>query len=137
MTKKIVDYAQTCIYLIRHSIDANLSYVGFTTNFIKRRAKHKQNCKEKAHIRLYKTINENGGWQCFNMIQIKTISCINKREAELEEEKCRIEYNANLNSHKCFVDTILYKKEWYQQNKERILKDRKDKYHTKNEIIIE
>ena len=120
MTKKIVDYSKTIIYIIRHHIDESMVYVGFTTNFIKRRAKHKQNCMEKAHVKLYQTINDNGGWECFHMVQVKQIICKDKREAEFEEEKVRIEYNATLNSHKCFVDTVAYKKNWYQQNKERI-----------------
>jgi hypothetical protein len=130
MPKTSIDYSKTVIYMIKHETKPDLLYVGSTTDFTKRKNKHKVNCRstDKKHIKLYTTINENGGWGDFRMIQIKEFPCNNKREAEHEEEKCRAELNASLNSHKAFVDTKQSKHQWYEDNKVRITTEGKERY---------
>jgi folate-binding protein YgfZ len=48
-------------------------------------------------------IRDNGGWECFNMIEIEKFSCTNKREAEAEEDKVMRELKATMNMIRAFL----------------------------------
>ena len=87
------DYSKTVIYKIQHNDDDSLLYVGHTTNFIKRKNYHKNDCKSSKKL-VYKMIRENGGWECFTMIVIKEYPCDNKMEARIKEDKVMREMNA-------------------------------------------
>ena len=95
------DFSKTVIYKIQHEDDESLLYVGSTTNFTKRKCSHKRNCNNPNdriyNIKLYQMIRDNGGWNCFRMIQIKKFPCNNKREAESEEDMFMMELKANMN----------------------------------------
>ena len=82
-------------------------YVGSTSDFNYRKRKHRQNSKDencKAYnYKLYTTINENGGWENWRMIQINQVQNVTKREAEAVEEEYRIELKANLNTNRAFL----------------------------------
>lgn len=95
------DYSNTVIYKIQHREKDHLIYVGCTTNFNARRHQHKcrvSNVGDKEYNAYkYKMIRENGGWDMFDMKPVKIISCKNKLEAEIEEEKTRQELKATLN----------------------------------------
>ena len=96
------DYSQTVIYKIQHREKPELLYVGCTTNFNAR--KHQHRCRvsnvgdKEYNAYKYKMIRENGGFEAFDMKPVKIISCKNKLEAEIEEEKTRQELKATLNS---------------------------------------
>ena len=93
------DYSKIVIYKIQHEDDESLVYVGSTTDFTKRKCSHKTTCNNpnnKYHLKLYTMIRDNGGWNCFRMIQIKEFPCINKRQAEAEEDRFMIELKANM-----------------------------------------
>jgi len=47
MPKTPMDYSKCSIYKIEHIENESLVYVGHTTNFIKRKAEHKYNCRKK------------------------------------------------------------------------------------------
>lgn len=95
------DYSNTVIYKIQHMEKPELLYVGCTTNFNARRHQHRcrvSNVGDKEYNAYkYKMIRENGGWDMFEMKPVKIISCKNKLEAEIEEEKTRQELKATLN----------------------------------------
>ena len=95
-------YENTIIYRIQHVTNPDLLYVGCTTNFNARRHQHKSRCtnpNDKEHnVYKYKMIRDNGGWDMFEMKPVKQVSCKNKLEAEIEEEKVRLELKANLNT---------------------------------------
>ena len=96
------DYKNTVIYKIQHREKPELLYVGCTTNFNARKNQHKSRCtnvgdKEHNHYK-YQMIRENGGWDKFDMIPVKQISCETKLQAHIEEEKTRQELKANLNT---------------------------------------
>lgn len=95
------DYSNTVIYKIQHREKEHLIYVGCTTNFNARRHQHKSrvsNVDDKEHNAYkYRMIRENGGWDMFDMKPVKIISCKNKLEAEIEEERTRQELKATLN----------------------------------------
>jgi predicted GIY-YIG superfamily endonuclease len=105
MPKKPIDYKKAIIYKICNT-DETLVYIGSTTDYRKRKSKHKstcnnENCKEYIFY-VYQMIRENGGWEAFEMKPVKEFPCENKIQLIVEEERIRKELNANLNSYKSF-----------------------------------
>ena len=72
-------------------------------------------------------IRDNGGWECFRMVQIKEFPCNNRREAEAEEDKVMLELKANMNS----IRASRTQKEYYYDDKEKIFEINK-KYREKH-----
>jgi hypothetical protein len=65
MTRTPIDYTKALVYRIAQYHTTH--YVGSTTNYVKRKSAHKNNCKnEKSklyNIPLYKFIRDSGGWE--------------------------------------------------------------------------
>ena len=80
------DYAKRIIYKLINYDYPDLVYVGSTTNFTKRKHKHKELClniNHKKHIsKVYQMICNNGGWMNWIMIKICDYPCDDKRQAE-------------------------------------------------------
>lgn len=136
MPKQAIDYSKTIIYKIEHIIDKNLLYVGHTTDFTKRKSSHKKacNCKSDSnnHLKIYQMIRDNGGWDMFQMVEIKKFPCQDTNEARLEEEHYRIELKATLNSVRAFgISKQEQDKEYRESNQEKI-KANKKQYHIDN-----
>jgi len=124
------NYENCVIYTIRSG--DNL-YVGSTCNFTKRKWGHNHSIKNENskhyNLKVYKTIRENGGeW---DMKPFKIFPCKSKIEMLIEEESCRKELNADLNSQTCFgLDKENFKKkrkEYVLENKQSI-KEYQHKY---------
>ena len=96
------DYSKSVIYKIQHLNDDNLLYIGSTTNFTKRKTKHKRDCKT-SKAKVYVMIRENGGWDCFNMIVIKEFPCENKIELQIEEDNMMREMKSTLNMNRAYL----------------------------------
>lgn len=100
--KVMPNYAKTVIYKIQHRERPELLYVGCTTNYNARKNQHKSrltNVNDVEHnCYKYKMIRDNGGWDMFEMKPVKQVSCTSKIEAEIEEEKVRLELKATLNT---------------------------------------
>ena len=92
-----INYDKTLIYKIV-SLDLELSYayVGHTTDFVKRRARHKSDSKTK-EIKLYQMIRANGGWNNWQMILVEEFPCGGRLEACQRERYWFEQLNANLN----------------------------------------
>ena len=63
MPKKPIDYSKCCIYKIEHIENENLLYIGHTTEFKKRKNRHKSNCHNQNDnstfkLKLYQMIRE-------------------------------------------------------------------------------
>ena len=104
MPRLPTDYSRTIIYKIVKNDDfenANV-YVGSTTEFVKRKCGHQNNCNnensKKHNYKVYKSIRSNGGWNEWSMIEIEKFPCNNKREALSRERYWYEFYNAKLNS---------------------------------------
>ena len=84
------DYSNTIIYKICCK-DPNIRdfYVGHTTNFILTKSQHKKICKNKNTYKnnMYKTINENGGWENWNIIEIAVYNCKNLDEVNIKRNE--------------------------------------------------
>lgn len=131
MPHKAVNYNNTIIYKIQHHEKPELLYIGSTTSFSKRKCQHKSNCYNENNksysTKLYKMIRDNGGWNEFNMIEIKKFPCQSKREAEAEEDRIMSEMKASMNTYRAFLTAEghkLYEKEYYAHNKQQINKYR-------------
>ena len=102
-------YNKSIIYKIEHVTNPELCYIGGTTNFNARKAQHKSrtlNPNDKEHMAYkYKMIRENGGWDMFRMVALKSVNVNSKRELEMEEEQFRELYKAKLNACKAFSET--------------------------------
>ena len=156
MTKTPIDYSRTIIYKLCCK-DPNIKdiYVGSTTDFRIRKNSHKTCCNNpnsKKYNRLvYQFIRENGGWQNWDMIMIKKYTkCKSKLQCLKKERKYIEKLNATLNSdipgrttkeyYKDNKDKVLkHKVKYYQKNKEKIKENRKREYEKnkqyKNEKI--
>jgi len=141
----MVNYKNGLIYTIR---TGDSVYVGSTCNFNRRKQSHKDvvfNEKHKRYNRyLYAKIRENNGeW---NMKPHKQFPCENKIQLVIEEERIRVEMNADLNVRCChgldkekekankkqyrlnnIENQTKYLKEYAEKNKEEISLRRKEK----------
>jgi len=88
-----------------------LLFVGNTTNLIKRKLYHKNDCIEKT-TPVCKMIRDNGGWECFTMIVIKEYPCETKMEARTEEVKIMREMKASMNERRAYT-SLEEKKKMY------------------------
>ena len=121
-------------------------YIGSTINFRNRKYNHKKDCNNsnrKTYTSYkYEFIRNNGGWDNWDMIQIKEVSCNNKRELEAEERKVYEELKPTLNIYRPSItinernDTDkIRKKNWYENNKQKTI-DKAKLLNEKNKKII-
>jgi len=119
-------YEDCVIYTIR---SGEYLYVGSTCNFTRRKCCHKSslnNENDKAYnYKLYKMIRENDNeW---DMQPHKLFPCKNKMEMRIEEERCRVELNADLNDQSChgkseksIKNSLEKSKKWAINNKIKV-----------------
>ena len=109
MPRLPIDYSRSVLYKIC-SRDKTITdiYVGSTTDFSKRKSRHKTDCNKvnnkNYNLYVYGFIRENGGWVEWEMIQIEEYDCCSKRELEFKEEQLRSELKATLNMKRCWRD---------------------------------
>ena len=95
----IIDYNNTLIYrLVCKDLTITDCYIGHTTNMIKRRQKHKADCK-KINSYVYRFIRENGEWTNWEMIKIEDYPCKDRNDASKRERYWKEYYNATLNTN--------------------------------------
>ena len=142
MPRTAIDYDNTIIYKIQHIDDNTLLYVGHTTDFTKRKSAHKanlNNTNNKAfNYKVYQMIRDNGGWDMFHMIAIKTFACSNKREAEAEEDRVMRELKVTMNNNRALLteqDKKDDKKSYREEHASEIREYRK-KYDEEHAIEI-
>jgi hypothetical protein len=106
MPKNEIDYSSTIIYKIFcKNASIKETYVGHTTNFIKRKYQHKICCNNlNDNLNIYKTIRENDGWDNWEMVEIARYNCKNSEEARLKEQEHYEEANFTLSSDTPYVD---------------------------------
>jgi hypothetical protein len=127
MPKQAMDYSKTIIYkIVCNDLNITETYVGHTTNIVKRRCNHKGHCNnEKSshhNLKIYQTIRANGGWDNWNMVQVCEFPCNNQEEARTEERRYYELLNASLN----MINPCRGKREWCVINKETIAEKKKE-----------
>jgi hypothetical protein len=86
MPKKPIDYSKTIMYKIAcKDLEVTDEYVGHTTDFDKRKNSHKTNSKTKSTKKVYNTIQQNGGWENWTMVEIGKFPCKDSKEAKAGE----------------------------------------------------
>jgi hypothetical protein len=95
MPKDVIDYSNTVIYKISCK-DTHVSkvYVGYTTNFIQRKYKHKIAYNRHNNADIYTFIRHNGGWDNWNIVELATYHCETALEAK---HKAQIHYTMETN----------------------------------------
>ena len=90
MPKTEINYEKCSIYkIVCNDINIEDSYIGNTTELIKRKCKHKNNCinsnSKEYNLKLYEFIRSNGGWNNWSMIKIEKYPCMDGHEARARE----------------------------------------------------
>lgn len=121
-------------------------YIGHTNNFGFRKRQHQLPCIDithiKSHIKLYKAIRENGGWDEWEMIEIEKFNGKTKLEARIREQELIDEYGANLNSLKAYITEDERKStknaiiEKYREQNKELLKEQTKKYKEDHKEVI-
>mmetsp|Transcript_43681 Transcript_43681/g.56018 ORF Transcript_43681/g.56018 Transcript_43681/m.56018 type:complete len:166 (-) Transcript_43681:19-516(-) len=124
MPRKAIDYSKTIIYKLQHIEDESLLYVGSTTDFTRRKSKHKYDCtnlnSNNYNQKKNQMIRLNGGWEMFQMIEIEKYYCVDNREAEAREDYWIRQLKTNMNSNRAHYscnNKIEYNKQYYNDNK--------------------
>ena len=142
MPLKAINYDKTHFYrIVCKDLDIKECYVGHTTDFNTRKCQHKhdsiRNNSEKHNIYVYEFIRENGGWDNWDMVLIKTEKCDNEIDAKSKERYYIEQYKASLNKIKRpYISEEEKKelyKEYYGEHREDILEQKKDYYQDKRE----
>lgn len=137
MPRKPIDYSKTYFYkIVCKDTSITDCYVGHTTDFTKRKHKHKHSClveTNKSHnCNVYQYIRSFGGWDTWEMILIDTIACENSLDARKKErefvEKFKATLNINIPSRSS--------KEHYNDNKIQMLEKCKEYRETNKEQVL-
>ena len=146
MPKFPMDYSNTYFYKIvsKDPDDLNM-YIGHTTNFTKRKHRHKGCClnENNTHhnLPLYQHIRLNGGWENWDMILIEIEKCNNELEARAREKYYIEMFKSSLNSIKRPYVSEEEKKELYKEysdeHREEILEQKKEYWQNNREERLE
>ena len=123
------DFSKSVIYHIRHMESKEVVYVGSTTNFSQRKGKHKYSWnKEGKYFKypIYCHIRNNGGFDCFEVIPIKSLKLENKTELLIAEQGEIDKHQTLVNSYKAHmtieekrIDNNERCKKWCENNPEK------------------
>ena len=113
-------------------------YIGSTINFSKRKGIHKYYCNKGLNLKLYNFINDNEGWDNFEMKILQKYANINDRN-----ELHKIEYSfilnlkpsLNKNNPNLYKNRAEYKQQYQRNNKEKIKKWSKTYYQKNRELV--
>ena len=138
MPRLPIDYSRTVIYRISCNDLPDFIYIGSTTDFVKRKHQHKQDCKT-SECKLYQTMRENGNWENWRMTIIEEyLDCKTVIEQKIREQKWIDELNGNLNMVKAYrteEEAKQYQKEYQDQNRDELAQKSKE-YREQNKEQI-
>jgi hypothetical protein len=118
--------------------------VGSTTDYIKRRSQHKRDShkEEKANMKLYKIINDHGGWDNWTIDIIESITCETTLDSRIRERYWVEKLDASLNSKRPMCTTEEekeYKAEWgkkFRNYNQEAIKEYRKQYNFDNKAEI-
>ncbi len=142
MPKVAIDYSKCVIYkIVCNDLEVKSLYIGHTTDFRKRRNRHKYSCSCESlpayNFKVYEMIRNHGGWENWSMIEIEKYSCNDSNEAIARERHWYETLKANLNTdypgrtanerYNTNIAIITEKKKaHYLLHRDRILNEQKD-----------
>ena len=141
MPKVAMDYSKTHFYkIVCKDLSIKDCNLGHTTNLMKRKHHHKNLCinpnNKQYNSFKYQFIRNNGGWDNWEIVLIKTESCENSFEAVRKEREYIEELQASLNKVKPISskeEKVEYDRNYYQNNKERYSENKKKHYENNKE----
>jgi hypothetical protein len=143
MPRLPINYLNTIIYkLVCNDLSVQDLYVGSTTDFDRRKNEHKREANKKSEYKVYKMINEYGGWDNWSMIKIEDYPCKSSQDAKQRERYQMELQNATLNSilpYQSKDERILYKQKSdkdYRVRNDALIKIKKKEYRDKNKEKI-
>jgi hypothetical protein len=130
------DFNNSVIYHIRHMESKEVVYVGSTTNFSQRKTTHKHNCNNKEGRKeftypIYCHIRDNGGFDCFDVIPIKSLKLENKTQLLIAEQEEMDKHGTLVNKNKAHMtieEDKAERKKYDKQYREEHKEERR-KYH--------
>jgi len=123
MPKEPIKYENTIIYKIICLVpDINNIYVGYTTDIIRRKYYHKIKSLDPKNnkYKLYHFINQHGGFNNFDIIEIRKYPCMNNNQAKAKQYKYIKLLNADLNSNNV-INTSDNIKAFSNENEHRLI----------------
>ena len=116
----VVNYNKGIIYkLCCKDPEITDIYIGSTTDFTKRKWKHKSDCKNR-NSNVHQFIKNNGNWDNWDMIQVEAYKADNKRDLESRERHWIETLKSTLNKNRPYItdsECREYNCEYYQNNK--------------------
>jgi hypothetical protein len=136
MPRLQIDYQRCVIYkIVSNDVSITDSYVGHTTDMVRRKANHKSDCNNEDsksyNYKVYTFIRENGGWLNWSMIEIEKFPCLDTHEACKRERYWFEILKATLNSCVPSRTAQEHRKEHYQDNIVEI-KEQQKQYRANN-----
>lgn len=134
----MVKYEQSTIYkLCCKNPEIKDEYVGSTTNFYRRKTAHKYRCIvetcDQYNLFVYKCIRDNGGFDNWDMVEVEKYKATDKNDLHKRERYFIETLKSTLNK----AIPTRTKKEWAEDNKERISEHYKEYYENNKEAILE
>jgi len=131
------------IYKISLLDNPDFCYIGSTKNFTIRKSTHKSACLRGYPVKLYKMINENGGWKNASMTPIEKVLVKDKLEARIKEEQIRLQHNSTMNTNRAYLsekdkkeETAIYNKKYVKENYEHLQTLWKKQYEKNKDSIL-
>jgi hypothetical protein len=106
MPRNPKDFSKTCFYeIVCRNPNVKDIYIGSTVDFNNRKHIHKFDCnREKTnHLKLYTVINENGGWDNWEMKKIEDFPCETYLDIRKREQYWINEKKPSLNKNKAII----------------------------------
>ena len=97
-------------------------YIGSTKNWQARKNEHKYSCNNNVQFKLYQFINNNKGWDNFEMILLES-ACISKQESFVLEKQYIQNYQSTLNKNRPIrtkLEISEYMRNYQIKNKDRL-----------------
>jgi len=111
-------------------------YIGSSSNLEERMRLHESNCHNpnsyEYHKKAYQSIRENGGWDNWDYIIIHSEKNLTESEAKQHEQGFMDSWGATLNSKSAFSNRKAYLKKYREENRERI----KEYYQNNREELL-
>jgi len=138
------NFTKSIIYHIRDIESKEIVYVGSTTNFPQRKSAHKYsyNHEERKHFTypIYCHIRNNGGFNCFEIIPIKSLKLENKTQLLIVEQE-EIDKHCTLvnrnKAHMTIEERKEHDKQYREEHKEEFKKYLKQYYQKNKENLNE
>lgn len=123
----MANYNNTIVYkLCCKDTDITDIYIGSTCNFARRKQQHKSLVKTgNGQSTCYEFIRQNGGWENWDMVLIKQVSCTNKLEKLRAERECIEELKPTLNKLRPII-SLDEKRETHKELKKKWVDENRD-----------